>query len=333
MQQLSQTSSEPGTRPPLAVIVLNWNASADTLACLDHVAEWQCVSPRVWVVDNASQGTDKKALREGLARLPLDCTLIENESNEGFAGGTNRGIRAALAAGDAPLLLLNNDARISDNSLQRLLTTLAAHPKIGWLGPALYHGDTLHSVGRRNPALHHHSLITTLPQTPLLEVNFISGSVALVRAELLRQVGLLDEDYFFNTEVADHCQRAREAGYTTVVDCRARADHNLDRSSALRSTLYVYYIIRNRFVYIRKRYRLAVWPLTAAWTVYCLLVVAKSWMAGERAPAKAVYLGMLDGVLRRWGGQNNRVLAMCGHSAPQSAAQRISTPEAPHPQP
>lgn len=214
---------------------------------------------------------------------------------------------------------------MADVDLQQLMTTFNSHPEIGWLGPLLYHGGTLHSVGRRNPVLHHHSLITTLPDTSLLEVAFISGSVALVRAQLLRKIGLLDEEYFFNTEVADHCHRAREAGYQTVVDCHARAHHDLDRSSSLRSTLYIYYIIRNRFVYVRKRYRAAVWPLTAVWIIYCLLLAVKLWITGQRATAQAVYLGMSDGVSKRWGGQNRRVLAACG----QSTAHNLPVETAP----
>ena len=303
------------TPPILAVVVLNWNAAADTLACLAQVAEWQCVTPRVWVVDNASQPADLKVLDEGLAKLSIHCFLLENETNLGFAGGTNCGLRAALAAGDWPVLLLNNDARIEDADLHALLSTLNEYPKAGWVGPLLYHGGVLHSVGRRNPVLHHNTLITTVPERPVLPVDFISGSVALVRAEVLREVGRLDEDYFFNTEVADHCHRAREAGYLTLVQCRARAHHDLDRSSALRSTLHVYYIIRNRFVYVRKRYRLAAWPLTLLWAVYSLLLVAKLRVSGQQATAQAVYLGFVDGVSKRWGGQNSRVLAATGQAA------------------
>jgi GT2 family glycosyltransferase len=317
--------SPSNTPPTLAVIVLNWNAAADTLNCLAQVTQWGSVRARVWVVDNASQAADRAALRVGLARLPLDCTLLENESNLGFAGGTNRGLTAALRAGDSPILLLNNDARVDDHDVQQLMETFASHPEIGWLGPLLYHGDKLHSAGRRNPVLHHNSLITTLPDTPLLRVDFISGSVALVRAELLRKIGLLDEDYFFNTEVADHCQRARAAGYQTLVDCHARGHHDLDRSSSLRSTLYVYYIIRNRFVYIRKQHRAAQWPLTAVWVLYSLLLTAKLRATDQAAQATAVYLGMVDGVSRRWGGQNQRVLAACGQSAPNSTPQEPSS--------
>jgi GT2 family glycosyltransferase len=299
----------------IAVVLLNWNAAADTLDCLAHLARWQRVCPHVWVVDNASQPADLAALRAGLTDLSIATTLLVNEENRGFAGGTNRGLRAALDVGDAPILLLNNDARLDEADLCIMLATLESRPEIGWVGPALYQGARLHSLGRRNPVLHHHTLITVSPTQEILPVGFISGSVALVRSELLREVGLLDEDYFFNTEVADLCFRAREAGYLTVVDTRARAQHNLDRSSALRSTLYTYYIIRNRFVFIAKRYRLAAWPLTGFWAGYALLLAAKLRLTGAPGPARAVYLGMVDGVTRRWGGQNARILAACGQDA------------------
>jgi GT2 family glycosyltransferase len=327
----TQTQPEIATSPTLAVIVLNWNTASDTLACLAHVAQWRSVSARAWVIDNASQPADLAALRAGIAKVSLNCSLLENAENLGFAGGTNRGLAAALAESDAPLLLLNNDARIEEKELRQLMSTFASHPQIGWLGPLLYHNGKLHSAGRRNPVLHHNSLITSLPDSPLLEVDFISGSVALVRAEVLRKVGLLDEDYFFNTEVADHCHRTREAGYQTVVDCQARADHNLDRSSSLRSTLYVYYIIRNRFIYVYKRYRLAKWPLTALWVIYCLLLSAKLRLAGKRDQAQAVYLGMSDGVSRRWGGQNNRVLAACGQNPLPSRVHESAPTSQMHP--
>src|SRR5688500_2357452 len=157
----------PDNPPTLAVVILNWNAAADTLACLDHVAGWRTLSPRIWVVDNASHAADRQTLAGGMAHLPLDCALIENSSNLGFAGGTNRGLIAALDAGDSPILLLNNDARIGEGDLQQMMATLDNDPHAGWVGPLLYHNGKLHSVGRRNPVLHHNSLVTTLPRTPL----------------------------------------------------------------------------------------------------------------------------------------------------------------------
>jgi GT2 family glycosyltransferase len=235
------------TAPPTYIVILNWNAASDTLACLQQIATWCAVQPTVWIVDNASEANDLAELEAGLSAIPLPHTLICNTQNLGFAGGTNCGLRAALATGDAPILLLNNDAHITDGGVARLVATLAEEPNAGVVGPALYTpGPPAHllSAGSRDPAYHHNTLITTLPtDQPVFAVDYVSGSAALLRAEMLRAIGLFDEDYFFNTEVADLCQRARRAGYLTLVDTRATAYHNLERSSpsAAPSTPTIWY--------------------------------------------------------------------------------------------
>lgn len=306
----------------VAIVILNWDAAEDTLRCVHALVDWTRVRARIYVVDNASQDEDLSRLR---ANLPSQARLILNAENLGFAGGTNRGLAAALAEGDAPLLLLNNDAAIAEADMQRLLALLDREPAIGIAGPVLYHAAPPHAIlsaGNRNPALHHNTLITYVPpDAPPYDVDYISGSVALVRAEVLNRVGLLDEDYFFHTEFADLCRRAQQLDWRCVVDGQARAYHNLERSSPLRSTLYTYYLVRNRFIYIRKFYRLAGWLLSAFWAVYTLLLAAKLAAQGNAAASRAVRMALADGLSGRWGGQNDRVLAAC--SAPAAPAQPV----------
>ena len=118
----------------------------------------------------------------------------------------------------------------------------------------------------------------------------------------------MDEAYFFSTELADLCKRAQLNGYRCAIHQEAKAFHHIERSSQFRITLYVYYMIRNRFLYIRKFYRLAKLPLMGFWAVYSLLLTVKLYISGQRASASSVYLGLLDGLQGRFGGQNERVL-------------------------
>lgn len=295
----------------LAVIILNWNATDDTLRCVRHVTAWQRVQPTIWVVDNGSTDDSVQTILNEFPEIHLIC----NATNQGFAGGNNRAIVAALAAGTAPILLLNNDALIEETDVVRLLETLAADKHIGFIGPLLFDAeekDRLLAAGGRNPVRHHHSHILQLtPGQPVRIVEYVPGTALLGRSEPFRDVGLLDEDYFFTMEVADLCMRARRHGYLSAIDTRARAFHAVDhRPSALRETLYTYYIIRNRFLFIRKFYPRPKFLFYAFWTLYSLALALKMRLDGKPATAQAVWLGLFDGLRGRFGGRNERVLAV-----------------------
>jgi|YNPNPStandDraft_1061719.scaffolds.fasta_scaffold09451_5 GT2 family glycosyltransferase len=294
----------------LAVVILNWNAAADTVRCARDLSSWSRVRPTIWVVDNGS--TDGSA--EVIAQECPFVHLICNSANLGFAGGNNRGIKEALAQGDRPVLLLNNDAFIDEDNIILLLETLHSDPHIGFVGPLLFdaeHKDRLLAAGGQNPVLHHHSHVLRLKPGPSIrEVEYVVGTVILVRPQVFRQVGLLDERYFFAMEVADLCMRARRQGYLSVVDTRARAYHALHRSSHVRETLHTYYIIRNRFLFISKFYSgLVKLLLRGFWTLYSPALGIKLTLSRKPSAARAVLLGLLDGLRGHFGGQNARVLS------------------------
>ncbi len=296
----------------LVVIILNWNAADDTIRCAREIAEWESLRPVVWVVDNGSS----KASVVAIAHACPEVRLALNSTNLGFAGGSNQGIRAARQVGNAPILLLNNDALIDEASVACMLQTLQADSTIGFVGPLLSDADDrqwLISAGGKNPVLHHQTQVVAVTQSRTLQdVETISGTAILIRSAVFEAAGLLDEDYFFSTELADLCRRAQQVGgYRCVIDTRARAFHRVSRSASFRSVLYPYYIIRNRFLYIRKFYGpLPRTCLTGFWGVYGLALSVKLQLAGQLAAGRAVWLGVVDGLQGRFGGQNERVLMM-----------------------
>ncbi|MBI1879716.1 MAG: glycosyltransferase, partial [Chloroflexi bacterium] len=182
----------------LSIIILNWHAAADTIRCVRHIATWERLKAAIWIVDNAS--TDGSA--EIIARECPDVHLIRNSINLGFAGGNNRGIIQALAAGDAPILLLNNDAMLEEADAVRLLDSLQANDHIGFIGPLLFDAeqkDRLLAAGGGSPVKHHHSHFHKVSAAaPIFAVTYVPGTVIMGRAEVFRAVGLLDEAYFFS---------------------------------------------------------------------------------------------------------------------------------------
>lgn len=296
----------------ISVIILNWNAANDTIRCVQNMLVWKRIKPTIWVVDNAS-GAEQTDL---IAHQCPPIQLIRNAINLGYAGGNNQAIAAALENGNNPILLLNNDAQIDEENLLRLLTSLDIHPKVGIVGPLLFDAEDkarLLTAGGQNVVRHLTSHISQVRgEVPLQFVDYIPGTVLLSRADVFRTVGLLDAAYFFSGELPDWCYRARQKGYLSAVDTQARAYHTVSRSSRFRKTLYPYYIIRNRFLFIRKFYAYSskIW-LFGFWTAYSLALSIKVQLAGKGYMAQAIRMGLWDGWRGRFGGQNERVLAAC----------------------
>ena len=208
----------------LSVVILNWNAAQDTATCLRSVQAWEPTGlvgrPAIWVVDNGSRPPGIEPVRR---EFP-DVHVVQSPTNRGFGGGSNLGIEAALDSGADAVLLLNNDASVDASSVATMLATLGSDPAIGVVGPTVWHQRRCVSAGGRDIARHG---VTHLrlrePPTAQLDVDYVPGTIALVKRQVFEQVGLLDEDYFFGGEMADLCHRARLRGFRSVTDPRARA--------------------------------------------------------------------------------------------------------------
>jgi len=291
----------------VATIILNWNQADDTLACVRAVEALPLAPERIWVVDNGSAPGDVERIRRECSGV----RLIFSETNKGFAGGNNLALVEILRAGYDAVLLLNNDATVDAASLEHLCATLRNHPAVGIVGPMLWDADQpdrLLAAGGRDIAHHLSShLHEPVRWGELREVDYVPGTCVLIRAQMLRLTGLLDEDFFFGGEVAALCKAGRALGYGCVVDGCARANHSIRRSSKIRRSLHAYYVMRNRFLFIRRFYARKKIALYLLWTAYAVYNGLLATIQRDSRHAKAIWQGCLDGWLGRVGNQNARV--------------------------
>jgi GT2 family glycosyltransferase len=294
----------------LSVVILNWNAAKDTASCLRSVQAWETAGvagqPAIWVVDNGSRPPGVEPIRAAFPGV----RILRSPVNRGFAGGNNLGIEAALAGGADAVLLLNNDASLDASSVAAMLETLASDPGVGLVGPTIWYRGRCVSAGGRNIARHANTRLRPRePPATTFDVDYVSGTAAVIARRVFETVGLLDEDYFFSGEMADLCRRARLRGFRSVTDPRARAEHDLDRSFRDRQALHVYYSLRNRFLFVRKHHAGQRTWLYAGWTARAVLTAVVGLCRGNPGRARAAVLGALDGVRGRFGGRNERILS------------------------
>jgi GT2 family glycosyltransferase len=299
----------------LAVVLLNWRDEQRTLRCARAVIGWQALTPAIFVVDNESTEATRNALSD---LVPTD-NLICSAANLGYGGGNNLGIERALAMDATYILLLNTDAEISPGGVGRLIERLNDQPWISILGPVIQEkdeGGTRRLAGGRDISRHRFTRIAmplsganSFSACPINDVDYVPGTVFLTRASLWKEIGLLDEDYFFSGEIADFCRRAKDIGCRICVDLEVEAHHDTRQTpTRIRERLYAYYGLRNRFLYVKKHHSEKKIRFFLFWTLVGAGGLARGLLHGKAARARATFLALIHAYCGRYGNQNAKLL-------------------------
>src|SRR5437870_49918 len=126
-----------GRSPSVTVVVLNYNGLADTLRCLESLRAFVYPNLSIILVDN---GSDEDPVTAAESRYP-GLVAVRTGTNLGYAGGNNRGIKAALQRGADYVLVLNNDTVVSPAIVTALLDAFSKDPSLGIVGPVINYLD------------------------------------------------------------------------------------------------------------------------------------------------------------------------------------------------
>jgi GT2 family glycosyltransferase len=243
--------------PKVAIVILNWNGLQDTLECLESLKTIVYPNCVIVVIDNGSKGNDAEIIKEKFGDFVF---VIEEETNLGFTGGCNVGIRWALHSGAKYVLLLNNDVVVDVNFLTELVNVAQNDVQIGIVGPKAYYYDQPKKIayaggGNVNFWTGNVSFIGKNATDDgrfdnIAEVDFVGGSALLIKEETIKRIGLLNEMYFAYYEETEWCTKARKAGFKVVYVPKARI---WDKGPKRRkSELAMYYMTRNRFLFVKR---------------------------------------------------------------------------------
>ena len=257
----------------LDVFVVNYN-TANLLVPMLSACQKSAVDidVRYWVVDNASQDNSVPILRQQFPHVGLEV----NAQNVGFGRANNQLLPNVTRD---YVLLLNTDAFVAPDTLQRTLAYMQANPACGVLGVKLVGRDgDLQPSCRYFPTPWNVFLSRTglgrffsgtqmvddmaWDHASVRECDWVPGCYYLVRREVLDQVGLFDPRFFLYYEEVDHCRRVKAAGWkvvyfpdTTVVHVggeSAKSAGKLSESGRQLSALQV----ESELLYLRKHHGL-----------------------------------------------------------------------------
>ncbi len=210
--------------PLVYILILNYRAWPDTLACLRALETLEYTYHRVLVLDNASDNDSVAQIRAAFPAVEL----VQLEHNLGFAGGNNVGIRRALAEGAEYVWLLNPDTQPEAGALAAMVEQAEQDARVGAVGSVLYEMDRPEQVqawGGGEVVLPWGLIRLLTHPAQAARLNYISGASLLLRRAALERVGLLDEGFFMFGEDADMGLRLLKAGFRLVVAPRSRVLH------------------------------------------------------------------------------------------------------------
>jgi hypothetical protein len=294
-------------QPYIITVILNTNRCNDTLEALASLKLNTYENHRIIVLDNASTDGSVQAIS---AEFP-EVRIIELEKNLGYAGNNNVGIKVALAEGADWVLVLNEDTILAQECLSKLSEAGQGDPQIGILGPMVYHHnepDVIQSAGGK---LGHnwqtwHIAQNEKDQGQLSQphtVDWISGCALLVRRQVIEQVGMLDERFFYYFEETEWCMRARERGWVIMHVPQAKLWHKGVQRDYHPSPNVTYYATRNRFLMLAKhKAPIRVWIATLLLTMGTLTSwsIKPKWQSMHEH-RDAMWQGTLDYLRHRWG--------------------------------
>lgn len=244
----------------LAVIVLNWNHPENTIDCVQSLKKQEGVEPfDIFIIDN---GSTDDSVAQFHTRFP-DIEVVENGRNLGFQGGMNTGIKLALKRDYTYVMLLNDDTVATPDMLATLIRLMPADAHL--VSPGIYYisePDLLCSLGNDfNPLLLEstspHKKSYAPPAADVLRYEFLPAHAWLVKTDVFKEIGLIDESYFpLYYDDLDFCLRMTRRGFKLYLIPPAKLLHKISVSmGGQNSPNERYFMARNSAYYFRKHMR------------------------------------------------------------------------------
>ena len=225
----------------IAVIILNYNSSADCCKCISYLKQQHGVELEIIVVDNCSYEDDRKAV-ELLCKEQV-CTFIANSENKGYNAGNNVGLRYAAEKGYEFALIANPDMEFPQTHyLATLLGKMQEDTEIVVCGSDIVGTDGIHQspmgkegnwrgsfgwikdiFGNKNKKNDAYKFIDKYKESHYS--HKVSGCCFMTRMSFMKGIGFFDENVFLYCEEAILSRQVELSGKKMYYIATAQAVH------------------------------------------------------------------------------------------------------------
>jgi GT2 family glycosyltransferase len=243
--------------PLVSIISVNYKQTGVTLDFLASISKITYKNIEVILVDNGS-GQD---MEQQVKTLYPSTSIIVSEQNLGFAGGNNLAIEKAKGK---YLLFLNNDTEVDANFLEPLVSAMEADSNLGLVSPKIIYFDNqliqyagaigINPYTGRGAKIGH--MEEDKGQYPTDQFTDLGhGAAMMIPKSVVEKIGMMPDIYFLYYEEHDWCELIKRAGFKVKYIANSRIFHKESVSVGKESPLKVYYMTRNRLLFMRRNYK------------------------------------------------------------------------------
>lgn len=192
-------------------IVVTYNGMKWLDKCLSSIRESSLHSD-LFIVDNGSTDGSIDFIKKNVP----DAVFIESKENLGFGAANNLGLRYAVENGYDFVYLLNQDAWIEPDLLEKMTAVSDAHPEYGILSPLQVNREKTRldkNFGIFLPSTISSDLLCSQPLQQVYETNFIMAAHWLIPVSVLRKVGSFSPAFKHYGEDNNLIDRMKYKGY------------------------------------------------------------------------------------------------------------------------
>lgn len=253
----------------LSIVIVNYNVKEFLTQCLDSIFKSQTqYNYEVIVVDNSSRDSG----RDEICSTFKDITWIDNSENVGFGRANNQGFSHAKGV---YTLILNPDTVLQEDTLEKCISYLLAHPEVGGLGikgldgsgqflpeskralptplVALWKITGLSAIFPKSSVFARYHLGHLSPEENH-EVDILVGCFMMVPTQLLMSVGGFDPQYFMYGEDIDLSYELQKTGHKNIYFSDSQIIHYKGESTKRGSLNYVRMFYKAMVLFAKKQF-------------------------------------------------------------------------------
>jgi len=260
-----------------AIVILNWNGERFLRRFLPILIEHTSIHDvEIIVADNASTDTSLTLLKE---EFPTIRTIVL-EKNYGFAAGYNK----ALAQIEASYyVLLNSDVEVTAGWLKPLIDFMDEHINVAACQPKIlsyfkrthfeHAGAAGGYIDRFGFPFCRGRVIGYAEEdkgqyNKVADIFWATGACLVVRSDIFKKVGGLDDDFFAHMEEIDLCWRLKSRGYRIVCIPESTVFHVGGGTLNVESPYKTYLNFRNNLLMLYKNLPAKLLKNTMKWRLF-----------------------------------------------------------------